>query len=259
MTTERIDSCISCILIPLVFGLAVLISGYWLVRENAAERIENDLSYTSNQLLKEQQVGGVIVNMDGRDAILTGTVKDMQRSEEIENIIASLSGIHAVDNQLKIASTPAIEPKPVMEPTPVAEKEITLTSESEVEALAQPQAVGKILQSLDLSGITFLFGSDEITAQGTNILREVAGVLNGYPQFDIMVRGHTDSVGDDNLNLELSQRRAQSAMNYLTSQGISADRMSAIGYGGFEPIASNDTTEGRALNRRIEFAVTRRL
>lgn len=154
MTTERIGNCISCVLIPLVLGLAVLFGGYWLIGKSTAERIEDNLSYTSNQLLKGLQVDGVIVNMDGRDAILAGTVKSTQRSEEIENLLTSLSGIHAVDNQFIMASAPVIGPEPVAKPTPATETEteteIAHTQAPEVKALAQLQAVEKIQQTLDL-------------------------------------------------------------------------------------------------------------
>ncbi len=251
-------------LIPIILGIIGLSFLYWWTRESKAEYIENDLSYKSNTLLKDSEVGGIIVNMDGRDATLIGMVKSEQRSQEIENIIASLAGIRVVNNQLEIAKAEGAEAKPITEP--VAEKlleselKIAVAPEPEVEAIksSHEKVAEEMLQTLDLAGITFLFGSDEITKQGINILNDVVRILNENQGLDIVVAGHTDSVGDDNINLDLSQRRAQSVMNYLISQGIKAQRMNAVGYGESEPITSNDTQEGRAINRRIELAVFRR-
>ncbi len=264
MANQGTKSCVVCMLLPIILGIIGLSVLYWWTRESKTEYIENDLSYKSNTLLKDSEVGGIIVNMDGRDATLIGTVKNEQRSQEIETIIASLAGIRVVNNQLEIAKADGAEPKLITEPATEKllepEPEIALAPEPEVEAIkpSQEKVVEEMLQILDLAGITFLFGSDEITEQGINILNDVVRILNENQEFDVVVAGHSDSVGDDNINLDLSQRRAQSVMNYLISQGINAQRMNAVGYGESEPITSNDTQEGRAINRRIELAVIRR-
>jgi len=74
---------------------------------------------------------------------------------------------------------------------------------------------------------------------------------------EIEIRGYTDSLGNDNANLMLSQERANTVMQYLFAKGVAASRMLARGYGEKDPIASNKTKEGRALNRRIEFYRTK--
>ena len=76
-----------------------------------------------------------------------------------------------------------------------------------------------------------------------------------YPDLRIEVGGHTDSRGSDALNLRLSQRRAESVLEYLAQAGVSRSRLSAVGYGEARPVASNDNETGRALNRRVEFVV----
>ena len=70
------------------------------------------------------------------------------------------------------------------------------------------------------------------------------------------VAGHTDSVGNADYNEELSRQRAESVRQYLLDRGVAADRVSARGYGELDPIASNETESGRAMNRRVEFRVT---
>jgi len=251
-------------LVPFILGIAGLTVLYWYTKDSKAEYIENDLSYKSNQLLKDRQVSGAVVNMDWRDATLTGTVVNVSRSQEIEQIVATLPGIRLVDNQLKISQAKIIEAAPESEIAPASDPipkpepvlEIALAPEPELEA--QAEVVEELLQTLDLSGITFLFGSNEITPQGKLILDEVINVLAEHPEFDVVIEGHTDSVGDDNLNFELSQLRAQSVLNYITNTGIQAERLAATGFGESLPIAVNNTAEGRALNRRIEFTVRRK-
>ena len=264
MTDHRTNHCTLCILIPLILGVIGLALLYWYTKESKAGQIENDLSYKSNQLLEQQQIGGVIVGMDGRDATLTGTVVNKNRSKEIERVIATLPGIRMIDNQLEIVmpNTEEVPPEPELEPKPEPESLPTPNKEPEPEIaiapVAQAEIVEELLQTLDLSGITFLFGSNEITPKGKLVLDDVAGVLTKHPEFNAVIEGHTDSIGDDNLNFELSQQRAQSVLSYLTNSGIQAKRLSAAGFGESQPIATNDTVEGRALNRRIDFSVSRK-
>jgi len=79
--------------------------------------------------------------------------------------------------------------------------------------------------------------------------------MNENPEFNLDINGHTDSVGDEAKNLDLSQRRADSVKKYLTDKGIDASRMTARGFGETLPIADNSTAAGRAKNRRVEFKV----
>lgn len=86
-------------------------------------------------------------------------------------------------------------------------------------------------------------------------LNSIAEILNKYPETKIQVSGYTDSTGNPNYNLNLSLERAQSVANYLAAQGVSTSRISSVGYGSKDPVASNDTAEGRALNRRVEIKI----
>jgi len=246
MTDQRTNSCFFCMLIPLVLGSLLLAALYWYAKDSKAEQIENDLSLRSNQLLNDSQVGGAIVNMNWRDATLTGTAVSEERSTEIEKIVAALPGIRSVTNHLEIVKAEAvvdteeveIEPEPEIalapEPKPVQEPQPTQEAAPE----AQQQAVEELLQTLDLSGITFLFGEDEITSQGKLILDEIASILSDHPEFDVSIEGHTDNVGDDELNFQLSQQRAQSVLNYLSSNGIQTERLKAKGFGESNPISN---------------------
>jgi len=88
------------------------------------------------------------------------------------------------------------------------------------------------------------------------ILDAVAEVLTDYPAMSVEVQGHTDSAGDDEHNLQLSQDRAEAVRSYLAERGIDAARLTARGYGETRPIESNRTSMGRAINRRVEFVRT---
>ena len=106
---------------------------------------------------------------------------------------------------------------------------------------------------IDLRGVNFAFDKSELTAESTAILDQAVDVLNRYPALKVEVAGHTDSVGTDAYNQGLSERRAKTVYDYLTSKGIAADRLSGPnGYGEAKPIDTNDTSEGRARNRRTE-------
>ncbi|MGH8032903.1 MAG: OmpA family protein [Luteimonas sp.] len=101
-------------------------------------------------------------------------------------------------------------------------------------------------------GVTFGFDQASIQPQFYPVLDNVANTLQQYNQTVIEVAGHTDSVGTDSYNQQLSQRRADAVAAYLGSRGISRDRMITVGAGETRPIASNDSDNGRAQNRRVE-------
>jgi outer membrane protein OmpA-like peptidoglycan-associated protein len=101
--------------------------------------------------------------------------------------------------------------------------------------------------------VFFVTDRATIRPESHAILDTVAQVMRDFPDISIEVQGHTDSRGADRHNLELSQARAGSVRQYLIQQGISADRMTAVGYGETMPIEDNSTDQGRSMNRRVEF------
>lgn len=110
--------------------------------------------------------------------------------------------------------------------------------------------------TLNMPGnVTFGFDQATLQPQFYPVLDNVAGTLQQYSQTVIEVAGHTDSVGSDSYNQQLSQRRAEAVANYLNSRGIMRDRMITVGAGETRPIASNDTEQGRAENRRVEITL----
>jgi len=100
--------------------------------------------------------------------------------------------------------------------------------------------------------ITFASGKSDIRPSSYPVLAEIADVLKVNPGLRVEIQGHTDSRGSIALNMRLSEERAQSVRRYLLGKGVDADQMTAKGYGPGRPIATNDTAEGRARNRRVE-------
>ncbi|MGH7475136.1 MAG: OmpA family protein [Longimicrobiales bacterium] len=105
------------------------------------------------------------------------------------------------------------------------------------------------------SGLMFDFDSAALRAEARSDLADLAGSLQRYPNTEVLIVGHTDAVGTDTYNLDLSRRRARSAADFLIGQGIASARLRTEGRGESEPIATNDTEAGRQQNRRVEVAI----
>ncbi|HEY0975341.1 MAG TPA: OmpA family protein [Solimonas sp.] len=106
-----------------------------------------------------------------------------------------------------------------------------------------------------LDGVTFEFNSARLQPNAKGLLNEAQRILQRYPDMQIEVAGHTDSVGNDAYNLKLSQQRADAVRDYFLSEGVPAERLTSKGYGEAEPVADNETAAGRELNRRVELRV----
>jgi outer membrane protein OmpA-like peptidoglycan-associated protein len=105
-------------------------------------------------------------------------------------------------------------------------------------------------------GVTFAVDSITISPTFQTTLDQIATSLKTYPDSLVDVYGHTDSTGSDAYNQGLSERRAKAVADYLTMRGVSGARIRSQGFGEQYPVASNDTAEGRALNRRVEIKIT---
>ncbi len=120
---------------------------------------------------------------------------------------------------------------------------------------AKVERVGEgILISFD-SGILFGYDSSTLQPEAKANISKLADILKKYPDSNILVTGHTDSDGSENYNQTLSEKRAQSVSDYTMYKGISPSRLSTVGLGETEPVASNDTADGKQLNRRVEIAI----
>lgn len=134
-----------------------------------------------------------------------------------------------------------------------------------VDANGCPEKAEVERQLLDTGVFTtrdILFDTDEavIKSESFPILDEIGRTLSKWPELKVEIGGHTDNMGEEDYNQSLSDRRAQAVKSYLVDKfsGIRADNLTTAGYGESQPVASNDTSEGRAQNRRVEFKVLNR-
>jgi outer membrane protein OmpA-like peptidoglycan-associated protein len=120
---------------------------------------------------------------------------------------------------------------------------------------ARVERVGEGIKITFSSGIMFDVERAVLKDQYAGELSELSTILNKYEDTNILLEGHTDSTGSEEYNLDLSKKRAQSVANYLATQNVNPTRFTIMGYGESQPIAGNETVEGRAQNRRVEVAI----
>lgn len=118
-----------------------------------------------------------------------------------------------------------------------------------------PIEVGEIIR---LNNIFFETDKAELKEESNLELEKLLNILTVHSKMEIEISGHTDNVGSDDYNLNLSQQRTETVVSWLTERGIDANRLVAKGYGEASPVASNETEKGRQLNRRVEFKILKR-
>lgn len=131
------------------------------------------------------------------------------------------------------------------------ELEATLPEDTKIESVNN----GEALKVTFDSGILFATNSSTLSDASKSALRNFATSLKANPDTDIRIIGFTDNIGKVDYNQTLSEKRAKSVYDYLMMQGVSTDRMVYEGKGIHDPVASNDTPEGRSLNRRVEIVI----
>ena len=178
------------------------------------------------ELLSEiRTVESAVVTANDNTVMLGGTVSTVERRDQIGELAGKLLPEAKIDNRILVV-------------VPVPEKTIT-----------------QALTDLNLPGIQFETDSAELREGSREILDGVVRVLADFPDVRVEIAGHTDTDGEDVYNIDLSSRRTETVLGYLTRAGIRSDRLSTRGYGESRPIADNETEEGKAINRRIEFNV----
>jgi outer membrane protein OmpA-like peptidoglycan-associated protein len=145
-------------------------------------------------------------------------------------------------------------------------REATAKAEAEKAELRQRllSQLNAVLQTTDsarglivnMSDVLFDTGSSTLKTGAREKLAKISGIVLAHPGLNLQIEGHTDSVGSDEFNQQLSERRADSVRDFLAQQGLPGSSIAARGYGKTQPVASNDTPEGRQRNRRVEIVVS---
>jgi outer membrane protein OmpA-like peptidoglycan-associated protein len=120
---------------------------------------------------------------------------------------------------------------------------------------AKVERVGEGIKITFESGILFQTGKATLQTEAKTNVEKLAVILNKYEDTNILIEGHTDSDGSEEFNQRLSEARANTVAAYIAGQGVEGSRVTKVGYGEMQPVASNDTPEGKQANRRVEVAV----
>lgn len=153
----------------------------------------------------------------------------------------------------KPAPKPMPAPKPAPAPKPVETKAAEQTAA--LSTVGNATQTGNTIALKYREPIRFAYNSDVIQSPSYKELNETADILKQYPDNTITVKGYTDSLGNPDYNVDLSQRRAQAVANALIARGVKAENITAVGYGAANPVATNKTSAGRAQNRRVELEI----
>lgn len=130
-------------------------------------------------------------------------------------------------------------------------QELEQINGAQVESINDGQAIKVTFES----GILFATNSSTLNAASQSALTSFAQSLKNNPDTDVEIYGHTDSSGNDNINIPLSEKRAQSVYDFLLTKGVAGSRMISQGFGSSQPVADNSTSAGKAKNRRVEIYI----
>lgn len=236
-----------------LFLLGVL--GYICIYHlNHKVRIQDDVNSRTITALSEQKLNNVSIRTDGRDVILTGEVASESIRQQAENYSRKVFGVRTVKNKLTVTSTEfVVEPEskpdalePIKKEMPQALKPETLTEyncQQDFDAL------------LSSNNINFINNSDDIDASSNNFLINLIVTANQCPEAKIEISGYTYPHDNNHENSNISKARASSVMNYLTSNGLDATRLSVVDYSKTIPVAKKENDKSLTKKTRIVFNV----
>jgi OOP family OmpA-OmpF porin len=186
---------------------------------------------------------------------LHGVARDEAGADEANAALGDLlAGVHIVDAKIEPPAPPAAPPAPAAK-VDWDNVAADVASASVGPALEAPDCQSEFKNSLDGAAIKFDTDQATVSTESYALIVKLAAIALRCKVPQIEISGHTDNTGDDSINQPLSQARAEAVANLLVRAGVPVSRLSAVGYGATRPIAPNDTEDGRAKNRRIEFEV----
>lgn len=188
-----------------------------------AGRIQTEITTTTREAVAREDLFWVGVEGRGRHVVLSGAAPDDPARERAAAIAAGVAGVASVDDRIAVVGEAG-----------TCQKRID-------EYLADRR-------------VTFKAGRAELSPASLPVLATVAEIARGCGAA-VEVAAHTDAKGDAEINLKLSQRRAEVVMRYLVQSGVHPEQLRAVGYGERQPIADNATEAGRSDNRRVEFRI----
>ena len=218
---------------------------YTLELHGVTKTLEADLALTliGNDLVAVSTNDPITISVADFD--LTGGLEKLQEAANVEIIPSSTVTFDFIFKKNVDGTAPVV--------TAEADKPASVALEAEGD-FSLEACLGRFEILSRTSNIFFAPGSARLDAKSEPLLNTVVDVVERCPDLVIQVAGHTDSKGSNAANQALSERRAASVATYLRSKGINSSRVLSVGFGETRPVATNDTSKGRARNRRIEFA-----
>ncbi|MGI9200453.1 MAG: OmpA family protein [Woeseiaceae bacterium] len=202
---------------------------FWNVEESLAVRpasIDGFRRFMDQALIELGQLDAGCITLTDQDLLIKGSIRS-------ERAMAGVKARMASHDDLDFT----------------VHYELTLPVLSEQALACQDEANLRISRD---ETVLFSFDSDVVHEIGRQLLEDVVEISKLCPDVNLLVTGHTDSVGDKDYNIGLGKRRAEAVVDYMVQKGVDEARLSAVGLGFSQPIADNSTDEGRAANRRIE-------
>lgn len=234
--------------LPLVVASGTVLALAMGAAALTTHRIENDLSERSREALTTFGVPDTVkVSYQGLDAFLTGTVRHPQQAADAIGAVIGVPGTRHVTSDITMATGAGPD---VLAPAPTAPSSPGATGQDSPTQAASPGG-----PQLPAGKITFATSDARLAADARAHLDEVATFLQANPRVRLAVRGHSDNSGPDEVNWALSKQRAEAVVAYLVSRQVPAARLHPAAFAATVPVASNDTPDGRAANRRVELAI----
>jgi outer membrane protein OmpA-like peptidoglycan-associated protein len=201
---------------------------------------------TLERIADEDQLGQILAYNEAQERVIVGKSRDAQPTYYYVFVTAYRDGV--IPNRLEgtVAKDQPLVELIVIAPEKLSERMTFVNAEEMFKSLADN---GRVI----LEGLYFDTDKDTVRPDSQPLIEELAKLMKGNPQLKVRVVGHTDNQGATDHNLDLSRRRAASVASELTSKhGIANDRLAPFGCGPYSPVATNDSEEGRARNRRVE-------
>jgi outer membrane protein OmpA-like peptidoglycan-associated protein len=235
-------------------GLASLLLLTWVTVVVYRAPIENDLVQRVQQVLSSHGIPVLDIRADGRDLSIGGEVGKAVDPVNVAEIAGRVWGVRRVDvDRLQVLGS-MLDADDPLNPRFDTSRIIRLGGD-----LSNPMGAQTCQRTMArlaaASLVTFEVDGASPMLESYPVLNDLAAVAYQCPDTDIIIGGHTDSSGNVERNLRLSQARAEAVERFFYLAGITADRMRIVAYGDSQPIASNATAEGRAANRRITFEI----
>ncbi len=229
--------------IILFFGLLLAaILAYFCVR-NHMQHIPTDVQSRTYDALQADNLTSVGIDVDGRDVTLSGIVHKDKTKDRAGIVARQVKGVRVVNNEIMVV--------PIKIPEPVVAAPAPVLTTVDI----NDQCEKDLGMAMEGKTIEFASGSSELSTANMPLLDEIARISTNCPDSELLIEGYTDNTGSSELNVTISQRRANSVANYLRNSAALTQTITAVGYGAEKPVADNSTIEGRAKNRRIEFKV----